>query len=71
MMPVSSDILIDELMVIYKLTIPVFIRHKMMCIGCPFWQIHDVRDACLEHGIPLEDFLADLEAAIAPQECAT
>lgn len=70
-MPVSSDILVDDLMVTYTATIPVFIRHKMMCIGCPFGGIHDVREACREHGISLEDFLADIEAAIAPQVSAT
>jgi len=66
-MPVSGDMLVDELMMAHKSTIPVFIRHKLLCIGCPFGRIHNVRDACLEHGISFEDFLADLKAAVAPR----
>lgn len=63
--PIGPETILDELMTAYKVTIPIFIRRKMMCIGCPVVQFHDVREACREHGIPLEEFLAEVNAAVA------
>lgn len=63
--PVGADTILDDLMGTYKMTIPIFIHRKMMCIGCPVARMHDVRQACAEHEIPLSQFLADLNGAIA------
>lgn len=62
--PVTAETLLDDLMRTYAFTIPIFIRRKMMCIGCPVVRLHDVRQACREHGIPLEEFLAEVNGAI-------
>ncbi|WP_067215435.1 DUF1858 domain-containing protein [Stappia indica] len=62
---VGPETLVGELMSNYRATISVFIRHKMMCIGCPVARIHDVEEACREHGISLDAFLGELDAAIA------
>ena len=62
---VGPETLVGELMSNYRSTISVFIRHKMMCIGCPVARIHDVEEACREHGISLDAFLGELDAAIA------
>lgn len=62
--PIGADTILDDLMATYKVTIPVFINRKMMCIGCPIARMHDVRQACVEHGIPLTQFLADINGAI-------
>lgn len=63
--PVTAETILDDLMRTYKVTIPIFIRRKMMCIGCPVVRLHDVREACREHGIPLDEFLAEVNEAIA------
>ncbi|WP_181701657.1 DUF1858 domain-containing protein [Chthonobacter albigriseus] len=63
--PVTAETILDDLMTTYKVTIPIFIRRKMMCIGCPVVRLHDVREACLEHGVPLDEFLAEVNGAIA------
>ena len=62
--PITAETLLDDLMTTYKVTIPIFIRRKMMCIGCPVVRLHDVREACHEHGIPIDEFLAEVNAAI-------
>lgn len=62
---VGPETLVGDLMSDCRATISVFIRYKMMCIGCPVARIHDVEEACREHGIPLERFLGELDAAIA------
>ncbi|WP_353828475.1 hypothetical protein [Mesorhizobium sp.] len=41
------------------------IRHRMLCVGCPFGTLHTVADACREHEISEEDFVLELEAAMA------
>jgi hybrid cluster-associated redox disulfide protein len=64
-MPITSEPILDDLMSTYKVTIPIFIRRKMMCIGCPVVRLHDVRQACREHGVPLDEFLTEVNGAIA------
>lgn len=63
--PITAATIVDELMATYKVTIPIFIRRKMMCVGCPVAHLHDIGEACREHGIAPADFLADVHAAIA------
>ena len=67
-LPVTADAILDDLMTTYKATIPLFIRRRMMCIGCAVARLHDVRDACHEHGIPLDEFLAEVNAVIAQDQ---
>ena len=64
-LPITAETILDDLMRTYKVTIPIFIRRKMMCIGCPVVRLHDVREACREHGVPLDEFLMEVDAAIA------
>ena len=63
--PISAETILDDLMRTYTATIPIFIRHKMLCIGCPVVRLHDVRQACWEHGIALDAFLDEVNLAIA------
>jgi hybrid cluster-associated redox disulfide protein len=62
--PITPETILDDLMTTYKVTIPILIRRKMMCIGCPVVRLHDVREGCAEHGVPLDEFLAEVNAAI-------
>ncbi|MFV3131495.1 DUF1858 domain-containing protein [Niveispirillum sp. KHB5.9] len=62
--PIRAETILDDLMATYKVTIPIFIRCKMMCVGCPIASLHDVQQACTEHGIPLSAFLAEINGAI-------
>lgn len=62
--PVTADTILDDLMETYRFTIPLFIHRKLMCIGCPIAHMHDVRQACFEHGISLSEFLEDINETI-------
>ena len=62
--PVTADTILDDLMETHKVTIPLFIHRKVMCVGCPIAHIHDVRQACLEHGISLSEFLQEINETI-------
>jgi hybrid cluster-associated redox disulfide protein len=43
-------------------SIRVFLDFRMGCVGCPIACFHSVDDACREHGIDREGFLAALRA---------
>ena len=67
-LPVTGDTIVGDLMSEYKETIRVFIHHKMMCIGCPVAHLHDLREACTEHEVPMGDFLEEVNGVINRQE---
>jgi hybrid cluster-associated redox disulfide protein len=47
-------------------TITVFVRHKMLCVGCLVNPFHTVIDACAEYGLDVDAFYAELAASIKP-----
>jgi hybrid cluster-associated redox disulfide protein len=63
--PVTAQTILDDLMRAHGETIPLFLRRGMMCVGCPVVALHDLREACAEHGVPLEEFLSEVRGAIA------
>ncbi|MBK1625045.1 DUF1858 domain-containing protein [Afifella marina] len=63
-----ADMAVDEFLTRYKNAIPVFMRRRLLCIGCPFGHIHSVRDACTEHQIEPEPLLRELADLVTPHE---
>ena len=63
-MPVESHQLVDDVMRRWPATIRAFLDHRMRCVGCPIACFHSVEDACREHGVDGQRFLADLNAAV-------
>jgi len=47
-------------------TVPVFVRHRMLCVGCLVSPFHTVMDACTEYDLDEETFLAELMQAADP-----
>ena len=41
----------------------VFIRHRMLCFGCPIAPFHTIIDACEEYGLDEESFRVELRRA--------
>lgn len=60
----DPDLPLADLMSIWPATIPVFMRHRMLCVGCLIAPFHTIVDACAEYGIDEEAFSAELRAAI-------
>ncbi|MFT7059941.1 MAG: hybrid cluster-associated redox disulfide protein [Pseudorhodobacter sp.] len=46
-------------------TIAVFLRYKMLCVGCMIGPFHTIIDACAEHGVDEAAFIQALEKAIS------
>ena len=60
----DPDLPLSELLSVWPQTVPVFLRHGMLCVGCLVNPFHTVTDACLEYRLDEEVFLAELCAAI-------
>jgi len=56
---------VDDIMRKWPGTIRAFLDHRMNCPGCPIACFHTVADACREHGVAADDFLADLRSMVA------
>ncbi|MPQ96015.1 DUF1858 domain-containing protein [Thioclava sp. JE_KL1] len=61
----NPDATLDALMRDWPATIEVFMRHKMLCVGCLVNPFHTIDDACTEYRLDLDDFIAELDEAIA------
>ncbi|MEL6620883.1 MAG: DUF1858 domain-containing protein [Pseudomonadota bacterium] len=59
----DPDLPLADLMAEWPQTIPVFIRHKMLCVGCLVSPFHTVTDACMEYNLDEDVFLAELMCA--------
>lgn len=64
--PDDPDLPLADLMTHWPETIPVFLRHKMLCVGCLISPFHTITDACDEYGLDEDLFLAEILTAIGP-----
>jgi hybrid cluster-associated redox disulfide protein len=66
-MNLGSKMTVTELITQFPSSIAVFMKRKMLCVGCPASKFHTIEEAARIHGISLEHFLNDLEKAIGPK----
>lgn len=59
----NPDLPLADLMSEWPQTIEVFVKYKMLCVGCLVSPFHTVMDACAEYNLDEDDFLAELQAA--------
>ncbi len=60
----NPELTLNDLMEQWPETIPVFMRHRMLCVGCLINPFHTVVDACAEYELSEEEFLGELVAAV-------
>ncbi|MGO9771947.1 MAG: DUF1858 domain-containing protein [Roseiarcus sp.] len=68
-MRLQTESLVDDVMRTWPATIPVFLRYRIKCVGCPIGPFHTIHDACREQNADAASLLSDLCAA-AGQEAA-
>lgn len=61
----NLDLSVMDIMDRWPETLSVFLRHKMLCIGCSVAPFHTVEDACVEHDLDVEIVRNELDAVIA------
>jgi hybrid cluster-associated redox disulfide protein len=66
-MQLDSKMTVSELMTVHPTAIEIFIKRRMLCVGCPTGTFHTIEDAARIHGIRLERLLKDLQKAIDRQ----
>ena len=59
----DPDLPLADLMTCRPETIPVFLRHRMLCVGCLVSPFHTIIDACREYDLDEETFVAELVEA--------
>jgi hybrid cluster-associated redox disulfide protein len=67
---INPSMTVDEIMRRWPATIRVFMRYRMLCIGCPIGVFHTVADACEAHGLDEEAFSHDLLDAMRNDDSA-
>jgi len=61
-MAIQPHLLVEDVMSRWPATIRTFLDFRMGCVGCPIASFHDIDDACREHGVDRDRFLAALTA---------
>ncbi len=64
----DPDLSLNDLMTAWPETIPVFLRHKMLCVGCLVNPFHTVTDACVEYELDEDAFYEELKATLKSNE---
>ena len=57
------DLPLSDLISQWPQTVPVFLHHNMLCVGCLIGPFHTIVDACAEYHVDVETFAAELRAA--------
>lgn len=60
----DPDLPLSEMMKRWPQTVPVFLRHKMVCVGCLIGPFHTIVDACAEYHLDQDAFVAELKEAV-------
>jgi len=57
---VTKDTLIGEILNADQTTAPFFFEMGMHCLGCPASAGESLEEACMVHGVPVEDLVDQL-----------
>ena len=65
MAKVTKDMIIADIIAIDTNLIPDLLNSGMHCIGCPSAQGESLEEACMVHGIPVDEVVDALNEALA------
>ena len=61
---ILSHLSVAEVMQRWPATVPVFIRHCLACVGCPFAPFETLAEIPAIYGVHLDDFMRELQQTI-------
>ena len=64
MAAITKDTIIGDILDIDRTTAPFFLEMGMHCLGCPSARGETVEQACLVHGVSVDELVAKLNAHI-------
>ncbi|MDR1620238.1 MAG: DUF1858 domain-containing protein [Clostridiales bacterium] len=62
---VTKDTLIGEILNTDQTTAPYFFEMGMHCLGCPSSAGESIEEACMVHGVPVQDLIDKLNYHMA------
>lgn len=62
------ELSVADIMGRWPATARLFIDRRMHCVGCPISPYHTLADAAGEHGLPLSELVAAIEAKVRQLE---
>ena len=65
MAQITKDTIIGDILDIAPETAPLFLSIGMHCLGCPSSRGETVEEACMVHGVDVNELLAKLNANMA------
>ena len=68
---ITKDTIIGDILDIAPETAPLFMAIGMHCLGCQASRGETVEEACMVHGIEVEELLEELNKQIASSTAAT
>lgn len=57
---VTKDTLIGEILDADRTTAPYFLEMGMHCLGCPSSTGESIEEACMVHGVPVQELIEKL-----------
>lgn len=60
---INADTNVDLLIDCFPSVVPVFVKRRLHCVGCPMARFETLADVCRIYGLPIDPLLADLRAS--------
>ena len=61
---ITKDTIIGDILDIAPETAPIFLSIGMHCLGCPSSRGETVEQACMVHGVNVDELLVKINAAV-------
>ena len=66
--PLTADLTIADVLERWPQTVPVFLRYRLACVGCPIAPFEQLADIASNYNLALDPLLAALQLAIRPSK---
>ncbi len=67
-MTLTKEMSIGQIVEQYPETVPVFLKHGLMCFGCAVARFENVEQGARAHGIDVEALVKDLNEAVSEKQ---
>ena len=64
----EADLIVADVLAHWPQTIPIFLRHRMACVGCPIAPFETLAEVAAIYDLDLNCFLNELEQIIDQTE---
>ena len=65
MISITKDTIIGDILDVAPQTAPIFLSIGMHCLGCPSSRGETVEQACMVHGVQVDELLERINASMA------